>query len=74
MRPKGQYKRNLYRVQVSAGPLKLRISSSYLPEARIACPAVSPKASRTRKDYFTKSERYNVTEGLTVARLLAYSH
>ena len=74
MRPKGSYERNLHRFQVSVRPLKFRICSTYLSKAGIACLAVSLGASRTYKELLTKSERYNIAEGLTVARLLEDSH
>lgn len=70
VRPKGSYERNIHRLQVSVCPLKLRISSAYLTEAGIACLAVNSQASRTYMESLTKSQRYNIAKGLTVARLL----
>ena len=74
MRPKGSYEGNLHRLQVSVRPMKFRISSKYLSEAGIACLTVSLGASRTYQELLTKSERYDIAKGLTVARLLEDSH
>lgn len=74
MRPKGWNERKRHLLQVPARPLKLRIGSTYLPEAGTACPAVSLVASLTHKGLLTKSERYNIAKRLTIARLLEDSH
>lgn len=74
VRPKGSYERNIHRLQVSVCAMKLRISSTYLTEAGIAYLAVSSQASRTYMELLTKSERYNIAKGLTVARLPEDSH
>ena len=54
--------------------MKLRISSTYLAEAGVAYLAVNARVFRMYKEFLTKSERYNIAEGLTVAWLLEDFH